>query len=746
MALFEPPSTLPPTLFDYYLKYSRSSVKPALPIALFKWCWGWCPVKIVRHAAFDFFNLGGDLLAGNRLLRDDEAYKRWRKKRIADLLIAMKQANSLEKYEVCTTELDVLQGHEAWKEATESIEAEYNPQQIRVSTERLHTAAASSDVDAMLHLIRTQMSRDLGNMGLLRLYKHSWFGTKNLIGDYIEAAVATIETLQEVTKQRHSSTAESKQYLGCLEDALRYFGRSALNLSGGANLGMKHIGVVKALWEAELLPDIISGTSAGSIVAAVAASATDEEMDDVFQRFHTADLAVFDPVGTKGVLWAWERGSTMVKDRVFFNMAYLERIMKWWLKDMTFKEAHHKTGRVLNITISSADGSEARLLNHITAPDVFLWSAVCASCSVPVVYKPATIYEKDLKTGKAKAWMLNSQQWLDGSLDHDIPMRKLSEMFNVNFFIVSQVNPHVRFFLEAEEKFNGVQPTRPARRRNVVRSVVNLMRKELVFRAQLGEDIPTFKLVCRLASVFNQQYTGHLNIFPDIERLEWCFMMANPTPDFMLKATKYGERATWPKMCRIKNSVAVEKALIGAIAEFKIRAHFGTEAAEARQKHLTLRGRDRRPSFLRRRSLSSEAWGLKRHSFGRGRSGPPSPSPYQGVKRNISAGTLVETIWQQFKPLTTTQPSVLTPQAGIGQDMTTPTPMTRALSPVDSRNRASNAVFTLGGECESEPESPGLTRAESRLFVPDGSTPNLSSSPIQSYRDFIQHGGSAVVD
>ena len=200
-------------------------------------------------------------------------------------MVAMNQANTLEEYEICTTELDVLQGHEAWKEATESIEAEYNPEQIRASTERLRTATTSSDVDAMLHLIRTQMSRDLGNMGLLRLYKHSWFGTKKLIGDYIEAAVAIIETFQEVTKQHHSSTAESKQYLGCLEDALKYVGRSALNLSGGANLGMKHIGVVKALWEAELLPDIISGTSAGSIVAAVTASATDEEMVEVFQRF-----------------------------------------------------------------------------------------------------------------------------------------------------------------------------------------------------------------------------------------------------------------------------------------------------------------------------------------------------------------------------------------------------------------------------------------------------------------------------
>ena len=32
--------------------------------------------------------------------------------------------------------------------------------------------------------------------------------------------------------------------------------------------------------------------------------------------------------------------------------------------------------------------------------------------------------------------------WQDGSLTHDLPMQRLSELFNVNFFIVSQVNPH----------------------------------------------------------------------------------------------------------------------------------------------------------------------------------------------------------------------------------------------------------------------------------------------------------------
>jgi TAG lipase/steryl ester hydrolase/phospholipase A2/LPA acyltransferase len=47
------------------------------------------------------------------------------------------------------------------------------------------------------------------------------------------------------------------------------FGRSALLLSGGASLGMYHLGCVKALFEAGAMPHIITGSSAGAIVAAL---------------------------------------------------------------------------------------------------------------------------------------------------------------------------------------------------------------------------------------------------------------------------------------------------------------------------------------------------------------------------------------------------------------------------------------------------------------------------------------------
>ena len=59
--------------------------------------------------------------------------------------------------------------------------------------------------------------------------------------------------------------------------------RLGLVLSGGGARGFAHIGVVQAMYEAGLRPDIISGTSAGSIVGAmIAAGHTPEECLNFF--------------------------------------------------------------------------------------------------------------------------------------------------------------------------------------------------------------------------------------------------------------------------------------------------------------------------------------------------------------------------------------------------------------------------------------------------------------------------------
>ena len=40
-------------------------------------------------------------------------------------------------------------------------------------------------------------------------------------------------------------------------------------------------------------------------------------------------------------------------------------------------------------------------------------------------------------------------RYIDGTVSGDLPIKRMSELFNVNTFIVSQVNPHVVPFISA---------------------------------------------------------------------------------------------------------------------------------------------------------------------------------------------------------------------------------------------------------------------------------------------------------
>src|SRR5947209_11351791 len=68
-----------------------------------------------------------------------------------------------------------------------------------------------------------------------------------------------------------------------------------------------------------------------------------------------------------------------------------------------------------------------------------------------MIFSAASLLAKDPKTGESVPWNPSPQKYIDGSVDNDLPMTRLAEMFNVNHFIVSQVNPHVVPFLERDD-------------------------------------------------------------------------------------------------------------------------------------------------------------------------------------------------------------------------------------------------------------------------------------------------------
>lgn len=124
------------------------------------------------------------------------------------------------------------------------------------------------------------------------------------------------------------------------------------------------------------------------------------------------------------------------------DVEQLKKILRLNMGDMTFHEAYEKTGRIINITVSPGSRYETpRLLNYLTAPDIVIWSASCASCALPGLFPGVELVRKDAG-GKMLPYFTKPIVWTDGSLHSDLPTAKLQELFNVNYFIVSQTNPH----------------------------------------------------------------------------------------------------------------------------------------------------------------------------------------------------------------------------------------------------------------------------------------------------------------
>ena len=165
-------------------------------------------------------------------------------------------------------------------------------------------------------------------------------------------------------------------------------------------LGVYHFGVVKALLEMGALPSIISGTSAGAVVAACVACRTDAELELTLSDLgEGGDL--FREMGSHGPLHGslvWKLRRLLRKEGCIYNWTEFLAHLRWFTLGLTFQEAYLKTGRTLNVTCTllRSRGSHAPplMLNRVTAPHVDIASAVCASTSIPGLIEPVPLLEK----------------------------------------------------------------------------------------------------------------------------------------------------------------------------------------------------------------------------------------------------------------------------------------------------------------------------------------------------------------
>ncbi|OAA73666.1 Acyl transferase/acyl hydrolase/lysophospholipase [Cordyceps fumosorosea ARSEF 2679] len=534
------------------------------------------------------------------LSADERALLRKREERKQVLTLRMKSAETLQHWQNAAEELDLLEGNDEWKR--DFSDGDYNPCLIEERLTALEEARSNGDLLTMMHLIRTELSRDLGGMGNVDLYRHSYLGTKRLIERYVDSALRTIDAVVIHGGVGGPAAPPPRDLLEGMLLARQSFGRSALLLSGGGTFGMSHIGVLKTLFEARLLPRIISGASAGSIVCAVLCTRTDEEIPALLRDFPHGDLAVFGDAeesrgGAPGALAHIRR---LLTEGSWSDTKHLTRVVRSMTGDMTFQEAYNRTRRILNICVSTESVYELpRLLNYVTAPNVMIWSAVTASCSLPFVFRSSPLLVKDPVTGAHRRWNPSPQHFIDGSVDNDLPMTRLAEMFNVNHFIVSQVNPHVVPFLAKDDHLSPEdKQLRKARQRggaassaaalpnesDLLNTFTTLARDEALHRLQFMAEMGVFpNLMTKCQSILSQKYSGDITILPEIGLGELPGLLSNPSAEFMLRSSIAGERATWPKLSRIRDRCAIELALDNAVHRLRTRVVFSESQGDLRK-------------------------------------------------------------------------------------------------------------------------------------------------------------------
>lgn len=467
-----------------------------------------------------------------------------------------RHAQSYDEWRDASEALDSLLGNDAWKEAEQSDIYDY--QLVRNRLEQLRAAREANDTDTLLHLIRTTLSRNLGNMGDQALYTKCFAGTKHLIEEYICECERALQTLMQ------SEDVDSSKLLSTLIQTRKAFGHTALVLSGGSTFGVLHVGVLLELLKQGLLPRIISGTSAGAIFASIICIHHDDELEDLLVLLNK-DFDIFEKRGEEETPLMQIR--RFLKYGTFFDNKYLTQTLRTLLGDLTFQEAYYRTRRILSVTVSPSNIHEMpKLLNYLTAPNVLIWSAVAASCSVPFVFPSYDILAKNTRTGEHYSWA--PATFIDGSVDNDLPTARLSEMFNVNHVIACQVNPHVTPFLKLTHSIatSYQQNDGPSRIRKVWYCLQDVAANELSHFFFLCAEMGIARNVSsKMRSLLAQKYSGDITILPETKWSEMPLLFKNPTSEFLKSTQMRGAAATWDKLALIRNHCAIELSLDRAI-------------------------------------------------------------------------------------------------------------------------------------------------------------------------------------
>jgi len=452
----------------------------------------------------------------------------------------MRKATTYAEWRAAAEELDWLEGNADWRADDHS--PYYDAALLRRHISELETLQEAGNPVDLEATVTESLYRNLPDVSAPPLYTESHTGeTKQLVGEWLDTCVSALEFLRDVPMPGVSQAARRARF----EQAYDNFGRSALMLSGGGAWGLYHLGVVKALREAQLLPRVICGSSMGAIIASGVATRTDSELDTLYgepESIHRGAVRVLSPGG-------------LVRHRALFDPAQLREHVEANVGDMTFREAYTRTGRVLNVSISPTRARQKpRVLSFSTAPNVLVADATIASCSIPGLW-PAVMLRARTHDGQLAPYV-PTERWVDGSMRSDLPLRRVARLHNVNHYVVSQANP-------------GITQVAGKRNQGPLSAIARL--GGAMVRAQaaavLGEarryahDERIRPMLNTIYSLVGQHYSGDIDIHPRVPVAKFGRVMGNPSARELQGYILGGERATWSHLAIVRDQTRIHKAL-----------------------------------------------------------------------------------------------------------------------------------------------------------------------------------------
>lgn len=464
----------------------------------------------------------------------------------------LRASRSYEQWVEAAETLDDFLDFDDWKRSDE--DPYYDWRLIRKVKQSLRTFRTKNDVRGVLEILESCIRNSFAGVESPRLYSETYYGSKDLIESYIDELESALKYIRETPLLTNE---EKKRFF---KNANTNLGLTALCLSGGATFAYYHFGVVKAFLDANLLPRIITGTSAGALIAALTCTHTDDELREVLvPELANKINACGEPFST----WAtrfWNTGAR-------FDAVDWARQACWFtFGSMTFREAYNKTGRVLNISVVPSDRhSPTKVLNYITASDTVIWSAMLATAAVPGIVNPVVLMQK-LKNGQLVPWNWGSK-FKDGSLRVDIPLQSLHLLFNVTHPVVAQANPHVHLFFFAPRGSAGKpvahRKTKGWRGNFLLSAAEQWLKLELTKNFKVIRDLDLLPelLGSDWSSVFLQRFDGAVTIWPRTRVMDWIRILTDPDPPEMERLLRVGQVVTWPKLHMIKNRMRLERQI-----------------------------------------------------------------------------------------------------------------------------------------------------------------------------------------